>query len=121
MPNYLIPEELSKSSFNYSIISKHSSPKIIFLEQNDEKFFLNFPKKWEEPLKNNLGNIYDDGNTTYSFLVSTYDGKKISSYSLNMLGIEFKIYLAGLLKFSKTISLSITNGINEFNYIICKA
>ena len=121
MPNYLIPEELAKGSHNHSIFSQSYPPKMIFLEQNDEKFFLNFPKKWEEPLRNNLGNIYEDGNTTYSFSVSTYDGQKISSYSLNMVGIEFKNYLAGLLKFAKTISLSITNGINESNYIICKA
>lgn len=122
MPNYLIPEELSKVSKTNSIkLQPYSEPKIIFLKPNDENFFLDFPKVWEETLKNNFAKIYEDGATKYDFSVSTYDGKKISSYSINMLGIEFKTYLAGLLKFAKTISISIVNGLYEANYIICKA
>ncbi len=122
MPNYLIPEELSKISTNMKFLHTSSNdPKVIFLAPSSEKFFLNFPKAWETPLKDNLSSIYEDGANRYSFTISTYDGEKISSYSLNMLGLEFKDYLAGILKFSKTISLSVACGTKAANYIICKA
>lgn len=121
MPNYLIPEELSKVSSRIPFsTSSDKEPKIIFLKKTEEKFFLNIPKIWEEPLKNNLGKIYEDGSKKYNFNISAYDGENIFSFSLNMLGIQFKDYLLGLLKFAKTISISVNNGLSELNYIICQ-
>ena len=37
-----------------------------------------------------------------------------------MLGMEFKTYLAGLLKMAKTIALYVFNGTQVSNYIICR-
>lgn len=123
MPNYQIPEAISKIAKN--TVYQHNclmpESKLIFLEPTDEKFFLNFPKAWEKTLQSNFAKVYEDGKNMYFFSISTYDGEKISSYSLKMLGLEFKDYLTGILRFSKTISLSITSGINSTNYLICRS
>lgn len=123
MPNYQIQEAISKIAKN--TVYQHNcimpESKLIFLEPTDEKFFLNFPKAWEKILQSNFAKVYEDGKNMYFFSISTYDGEKISSYSLKMLGLEFKDYLTGILRFSKTISLSITSGINSTNYLICRS
>ena len=119
--NYLIPQELIVTVPNENLmITNKVEPQIVFLEPNEESFFINFPSIWEKPLDDALGKIYNNCSSRYSFSILTYDGNGILSYNLSMLGIEFKSYLAGLLKMAKTIALYVFNGVQVSNYIICR-
>lgn len=119
--NYLIPQELTMTIPNeHLMLTNKVEPKMVFLAPNEEKFFLNFPSNWEKTLDDALGKIYNNGSSRYNFSIITYDGNSILSYNLSMLGMEFKTYLAGLLKMAKTIALYVYNGLQVTNYIICK-
>ena len=119
--NYLIPQELTSIRPNGLLMqSTPIDPKMIYLEPNEEKFFVNFPSAWKQTLDDALGNIYESGDSRFIFSIAIYDGNNIQSYRLTMFGIEFKTYLAGLLKMAKTVALYVFNGLQVSRFIICR-
>lgn len=120
--NYQIPQEIVKAvPLKFATSGFPMETKTIFLSPYQESNFLDFPSDWHDTLNASFDKIFNSFNTKYNISIMSYDGKEISSHSQQMVGYNFRSYLAGLLRAAKTIALFILDGVNITKYIICQA